>query len=644
MKPRLLACLAVAPVLLTAQQLAPEARERMERAHQVQEGVAASEVAEQLTEQAAGVRPGEAALSTPALGAPVLSASIPRRNFIDDHIFGRIERDGIPRAGLASDREFARRAYLDATGRVPPVAELLAFLDDSDPDKRDKLVDRLVDSEDFVERWSYYFEDLFRAGNRMGFGKNLFHYWIVEWLRLDRSYADVVTDLLTQGGKSSHSSPGALYFARDFVKAKDDPDKPDAHDLVNRADSIDEFTITYSKVLLGVNPGCVSCHDGAGHLEKVNVFFTGKTREQFFQQAAFFGKTRMVMNWENGFQANTEYTVDDVEPGYPTLSESIVRVPRKGGSNEPRFILTGEAARPDHMPRDELARLLTGHIQFSRAITNRIWAELMGFGIVEPLDGFDLARYYPDQELPEGWTMQPSNPELLDDLARDFQSHSFSFKHLVRTIMKSNAYRLSSKFEAEWKPEYANYYPRKFVRMLSAVELHDSIVTATARPGSYKSGVDDVAMAMQLLDPAHVNREVSEFLRAFGQQSRDNLPARTQTSSLQAMLMMNSQVVLDRVKAEGNSRVDQLLDRLTDDRLVIEQSFRAAVGRDPEPEEVERVLDRGLVEKIYLATLSRRPLPEEMDISLVALHKDRKQGLENLQWALLNKPEFLFNY
>ena len=180
--------------------------------------------------------------------------------------------------------------------------------------------------------------------------------------------------------------------------------------------------------------------------------------------------------------------------------------------------------------------------------------------------------------------------------------------------------------------------------MLSGAELHDSIVTATARPGSYSSGVGDVAMAMDLLDPAHVNREVSEFLRAFGQQSRDEFPANTPKSSLQAMLMMNSQVVLDRVKAEGGSRVDQLLSRLADDRIVIEQSFRTAVGRDPSAEEVERVLDRGLVEKIYLATLSRRPLPAEMDISLGALHKSRKQGLENLQWALLNKPEFLFNY
>ena len=265
--------------------------------------------------------------------------------------------------------------------------------------------------------------------------------------RLDRPYSEVVQDLLSQGGKSSHSSPGALYFARDFVKAKDDPEDKDAHDLVNRADSIDEFTITYSKVFLGINVGCISCHDGRAHLEQVNLFLTSKKRSEFFQQAAFYGKTRMIMNWENGFQANTEYTVDDVvEEGYPTKGESIVRVPRTGGPNQPAFILTGEAARPGAEPRDELARMLTADMQFARATTNRIWAEFMGFGIVEPVDDFDLDRYYPDQPLPKGWTVQPSNPYLLDALAKDFQKSNFSFKHLVRTIMKSSAYQLSSRY------------------------------------------------------------------------------------------------------------------------------------------------------------------------------------------------------
>lgn len=632
-------CWALAVSGLCAQQQAtPEAKARMERAHRAAERTEreASRIAGALTERTAGIRPRADAPPLPVV----------RRNFIDERIFGRIEKDGIPHAPLAGDREFVRRAWLDAVGRIPEIDDLAAFMDDEDPDKRDKLIDRLTASEEFVTRWSYYFEDLFRAGNRMGFGKNLFHYWTEEWLRLDRSYADVVRDLLTQGGKSSHSSPGALYFARDFVKALDDPEEPDAHDLVNRPDSIDEFTITYSKVFLGVNLGCISCHDGRHHLEQVNLFLTEKTRENFFQQAAFFGKTRMLMNWENGFQANTEYTVDDIEPGYPTKAESIVRVPRWGGDNTPRFILTGEAADPERLPRDELARLLTADIQFARAAVNRIWAELMGFGIVEPVDDFDLARYYPDQELPEGWSIQPSDPYLLDDLARDFQQSGFSFRRLVRTIMKSSAYQLSSRFDAEWKPEYAAYYPRKFVRILSGPELHDAVAAATSRPGAYESNRTGAkaSMAMELLDPAHVDTETAEFLRAFGQQSRDEMPSRTPTSALQAMLLMNSEVVLDRVKAEGNSRVERLLEGRAEDRVLAADAMEAATGEAADPRDVEAAVDRGLVNRIYLATLSRRPLPAEMDVALTALAKGREQGLENLQWALLNKPEFLFNY
>ena len=93
----------------------------------------------------------------------------------------------------------------------------------------------------------------------------------------------------------------------------------------------------------------------------------------------------------------------------------------------------------------------------------------MGFGIVEPIDDFDLTRYYPDQPLPKGWTVQPSNPYLLDTLAKDFQKSNFSFKHLVRTIMKSSAYQLSSRFESEWKPEYTHVLR---TQVCSHVESH----------------------------------------------------------------------------------------------------------------------------------------------------------------------------
>ena len=615
--------------------LTPQVEARAQQAHRAIEGVApsAAEVADSVTSQAAALRPVAASV------APVV-----RRGFIDEAIFAKMERDGVPHARPASDGEFLRRAFLDLIGRIPTLEEVLAFEAEAGAGKRDALIDRLIASEEFVERWSYYFEDLLRAGNRMGHGKNLFRFWMREWLTLDRSYADVVADLLTQGGKSSHSSPGALYFARDFVKAKDDPDQPDAHDLVNRQDSIDEFTITYGKAFLGINLGCISCHDGAHHLEQVNLYLTGKTREDFFRQAAFFGKTRMIMNWENGFQANTEYTVDDVEPGYPTLSESIVRVPRTGGSNAPKFILDDRPAREGELPRDALARLLTGHLQFARTTANRIWAELMGVGIVEPVDSFDLDRYYPDQEIPEGWTVQPSHPYLLDALARDFQRSGFSFRHLVRTVVRSSAYQLSSRFEGEWKPEYGRYFARRNVKMLSPVQLHDAIVTATAVPGQFKSGDRQVGMARELLDPAHVGAEVGEFLRVFGQQSRDEFPARTPGSSLQAMLMMNSQTVLERVQSDGAGRVAKLLAGLEADRVVAATAWASAAGRRPTPKQLDSAVRRGLVERLYLSTLARRPLPGEMDVALGALAADLGQGAENLQWALLNKPEFLFNF
>jgi hypothetical protein len=556
---------------------------------------------------------------TSQLAKPAPKRNAPKaeqKNYIDRHIFGRMERDGVPYAGPAADEEFVRRAYLDATGRIPSPDDVLSFTASKNPRKRDDLIDRLVDSEAFIDRWTFYFEDLFRAGGRMGAGLNLFHYWVREWLKLDRPYNEVASELLTGGGKTSFSVPGALYFARDFVKAKDDPEAPDAHDLVNIPDTIDEFTVTYGKVFLGINLACISCHDGKHHLENVNLFLTGKTREQFFQQASFFGKTRQIMNWEDGYQANTEYTVDDVAPGYDTKAPSIVRVPRTGGSNQPHFLLSGEAARPGVNSRDELARLMTNHIQFCRAFANRIWAELMGFGIVEPVDEFDLARYDPKNPLPAPWRIQPSNPELLDAMAADFRDHKYSFKHFVRAVMKSSAYQLSSRFEGEWRETYVPYYARKYVRMLSAAELHDAITLATARPigGGKPAGKNVMAMP----DPKQAGAEAGSFLKVFGQSNRDDMPKKTPPSSLQAMLLMQSKVVTQRVLAKDNSRVEQLVKNFSD--------------------------DRELIDRIYLATVSRKPSEAELEVGLKALAPDRKHGAENLQWALINSPEFIFCY
>jgi hypothetical protein len=587
-----------------------QAQDDLEKAHRalIQPPPSKSVAASNLT--------ADLAKSLPKEGSTLQDTKI--HNYVDQFVFARMQRDKVPHAPLAGDQEFARRVWLDATGRIPAADDLQTFLADKSPDKRDKLIDKLTASDSFVDRWAFYFEDLFRAGGRMGPGLNLFHFWIREWLSLDRPYNDVVTDLLTGAGKTSFSVPAGMYFARDFVKAKDDPTAPDAHDLVEQNDTIDEFTITYSKVFLGLNMACISCHDGAHHLEKVNLYLAGKKRADFFNQAAFFGKTRQIMNWENGYQANTEFTVDDRGPGYDPKAISIVRVPRHGTEASPHFILTGEAPRAGTNSRDELARMMTSDIQFSRAFANRIWGELMGFGIVEPADEFDLARYDPKNPPPAPWAIQPSNPELLDAMARDFRNNNYSFRHMIRTMMKSSAYQLSSSFSGEWKPEYTSYYARKFVRMLSAAELHDEIVVATAKPGEAIDGSSQDGMVMQMPEPGKAASDVKNFLRVFGQSNRDDMPKKTPQSSLQAMLLMQSRLVNERVAAKGGTRVEELLNEKLDDRM--------------------------LVEKLYLSTVSRKPNGPELATALKALATDRRRGAENLQWALINSPEFIFNY
>jgi hypothetical protein len=320
----------------------------------------------------------------------------------------------------------------------------------------------------------------------------------------------------------------------------------------------------------------------------------------------------------NGYQANTEFTVDDKGPGYDSKAISIVRVPRRGGNSNPGFIVTGEAPREGRNARDELARMITGYPQFGRTFANRIWAEFMGFGIVEPVDEFDLARYYCKDPLPAPWTIQPSNPELLDALAKDFAANHYSFRSLLRTIMKSSAYQLSSSFPGEWKPEYTQYYARKYVRMLSAAELHDAIVLATAKPGETPGPDTGDGMVMQMPEPGKAANDVKNFLRVFGQSNRDDMPKKVPQSSLQAMLLMQSRIVNERITAKDGTRVEQLLKDNADDRV--------------------------LVKKLYLATVSRKPSPPEFETALHALSADRRRGAENLQWALVNSPEFIFNY
>jgi hypothetical protein len=551
-------------------------------------------------------------------GAPATAAGhISRANFIDNFVFGHMDRDRIPHATLATDTEFLRRVSLDLTGRIPSSQQVRDFLADTDPGKRRRLVDSLIASEAFVDKWSYFFMDLLRANGKMGKGYLLFHYWMKENLASDRAYDDTVRAIITASAKSNSVVAAANLIVREHVEGK--PGQPvDGEDLtkVHQQDTHDEISILFGKVFLGINLSCISCHDGRGHLEKVNVWLSKRKRSEFFQQAAFFGKTRYIPHVENTQAQMGHFIVDDLAPGYDTKGGTMLRVPRFGGPSNPAFILTGTAADPAAESRQQLARMLTSHPQFARATVNLFWAKLMGFGIVDPYDEFDLARQDP-RNLQDGWQLQPSNPELLDALAADFRKHNHSIKRLFSVICNSNAYQLSARFPGQWQESYTPYYARKYVRMLTAEELHDSIALATGRPGSFKQGKQSMGMAMQLSVPQG-SGDLKSFMTAFGQSNRSNPPRPPSPSPLQPLILMRSAVVTDRVLAEKDSRVQRLLDTYSDNGKVLEEMF--------------------------LSTLSRTPSAGERELALSAMAANRVNGAQNLQWALINLVEFLYNY
>ncbi len=550
-------------------------------------------------------------------GVKATSAPVARHNFIDEQIFAKMEHDGVPHSALTSDNEFLRRVTLDLTGRIPSPQDLDAFVADSDPAKRDKAIAKLLASEAYVDKWAYFFMDVFRANGKMGRGQNLFHYWMKENLRVDRPYDDTVRSIIASSAKSNHISAASNVIAREHVQGKPQPDDGDDLGMVHQLDTDDELAVLYGKTFLGINLSCISCHDGKGHLEKVNVWLSQKKRSDFFQNAAFLGNSRYLMYWEHGKPQSGEFMIDDENPGYNTKGASMIRVPRFGGPSDPAFILTGEKPKPGAEPRDEMGRLLTADPQFARATVNLFWARLMGFGIVEPFDEFDLARLDP-KTLPAGWQLQASHPELLEQLANDFRANGYSLRHLLATICQSSAYQLSARFDGEWKDSYTKYFARKFVRLLDAEELHDSIALATSRPGSFAFGKDKVGMSMELSGPSG-GADVKYFMQTFGQSNRSNPPRPAAGSPMQPMLLMQSPVVNDRVLAAKDRRVQRLLDTYKTDNA--------------------RVVD-----ELFLATLSRGPSGEEKSVALAALDKNRTEGAQDLQWALINQVEFFFNH
>ncbi len=456
------------------------------------------------------------------------------------------------------------------------------------------------------------------SANRIGNeGKNVFYRWIYDNFQVNRPWNEFVTDLLISKAVSNWYVGDSGYVARWVVIGVK------CDDYVHE-DTADELAIHSVRDFLGVDLNCVSCHDGARHLEKINLWLSERKRDELFQMAAFFGKTRVLRRVEVA-TTQDEYAIDDKGPGYDSGARTVVRVTRRGkGPVDPRFLFSGEAGDNARPLRPQFAKMLTEHPQFARAAVNRFWAELMGVGIVDPITDFDLARQDPKNPPPAPWTIQPTHPELLNALAEDFRKNGYDVQRLQKLIVQSSAYQLSSKFSGEWKDAYASYLARKFVRRLTSEELYDSIVKATNLfTDVHVRGTDFRARyATETRSPedwkANGLKDIVFFLESFGQNNREFSERKNGGTITQAVLMLNSPWIMRQVQASPGSYLSSLLQTKQSDEEKVRQLFERFLSRKPNVEELATAKD-------LVATSNRK-------------------GYEDLQWLLMNKLEFLFNY
>ena len=332
---------------------------------------------------------------------------------------------------------------------------------------------------------------------------------------------------------------------------------------------------------------------------QVNLWGSKLKRQNMWGLSAYFARVRMQRQVVTTTPQVAKYIVSEAATGEyqlnTTTGNRVARQPINGVSviapNYPFAAGSPSAGglQPGETRRQALARQVTGDIQFSRAIVNYIWEKFMVQAFVSPSNTFDLARLDPDNPPPAPWTLQPTNPQLLEALAEWFQANHYDLRALMSLIAKSNAYQLSATYPGTWDVSYVPYYARRYVRRLDAEEVHDAIAKATDIPGNYTlqgSALPPVQWAMQFPDTKEPrsNSTVAAFLNAFGRGDRDTNPRRSDGSILQSLDMLNSPVLLGSYSPEqpglacGNTVVANLRSPDHSFGSVLEYTVTAANG------------------------------------------------------------------
>ena len=557
---------------------------------------------------------------------------------IDAYIFADLQKNQITPAPPTTDWEFIRRVTLDLTGRIPLPSRVLTFVADSSPDKRAKLIDELLASPQWVDKWTMYYGDLFQntvnkpSSGLVRFpqGRNAFYQWIKDSLANGKPYNQMATELITAASDNSYTDGPTNWLVGGVVTGGP------AQDIT------DQMTANVADVFLGItHVNCLLCHNGRGHLDQLSLWGSQTTRYQAWQLASFLSHTqaaRVATSTKNVYywslQDNTkgytrDYTLNTTSGNRPArVAPSGCKPGQPCYYVAPQYIFNGNAPLGGENYRAALARNVTGDFQFARAAVNYVWAQFFGQGIVDPPDTFDPLRLDPNNPPPAPWTLQPTNAALLNALAEHFIASGYDLKALMREIANSATYQLSSRYPGQWNPAWQPYFARKYVRRLWAEEVHDALAQSSGVYPSYTitgftdQGFPKPSYAMQLPDTVNMppGDIGSNFLDSFLRGNRDDQPRKQDGSILQALNLMNNPFVEARIQAAGKTPAPLIANNL-------------------------QLSNPDLINTLFLNILSRYPTSDEMSKAQAALAGgNRTQAVQDLVWSLYNKVDFVFNY
>lgn len=484
-----------------------------------------------------------------------------RRNFIDDEVLAKLASLSIPPSAAAGDSEFLRRAYIDTIGMLPTADEARAFLGDPSPDKRDRLIESLLERPEFVDYWAYKWSDLLLVNSEKLRPPAMWAYytWIRNQVEANTPWDEFARQVVTATGSTLEN--GATNY---FVLHQDAPD----------------VTETTTVAFLGMSVNCARCHNHP--LEKW-------TNNQYYAMANLFARVKLKAAPGDG---NTiVFAATEGELIQPLTGKPQVPTPLDG---QPTPLES-----PDDR-RQHLARWLTSpdNPYFSRAIVNRIWANFFGVGLVEMVDDMRL-------------TNPASNEKLLNAAAKLLVDNRFDLKSLMRAILQSKTYQRSSNPLPENKGD-ARFYSRYYPKRLMAEVLLDAMSQVTAAPtqfGDYPLGW----RAVQLPD-SNVN---SYFLKTFGRPERVvtcECERTAEPTMVQVLHISNGDSLNNKLQAKGN-RLEQLLAANTPDDRLVEELYLGALARRPTEDEKAKLLavlaepgsdKRQVLEDLYWSVLSSR--------------------------------------